>query len=82
MITYKKQSITWLIMSESKVGNTANDIILWSQIRWCRIMAVKKLRFSATVYVKKADISYEWLEVFICVHISLSCQFLKLQLYP
>ena len=31
-------------MSKWRVGNIANDVILWSQTRWCRIMAAKKLR--------------------------------------
>ena len=57
-------------MSESKVGNSAKNVTLWSQIKWCRIMAVKKFHFSAIVYVKKADISYQWLDIFIYLYIS------------
>ena len=33
-------------------------------------MAVKKFHFSAIVYVKKADISYQWLDIFIYLYIS------------
>ena len=33
-------------------------------------MAVKKFHFSAIVYVKKADISYQWLDIFIDLYIS------------
>ena len=33
-------------------------------------MAAKKLRLSITVYVKKADISYQWLDIFIYLYIS------------
>ena len=35
-------------------------------------MAAKKLRLSITVYVKKADISYQWLDIFIYLYISIS----------
>ena len=33
-------------------------------------MAAKKLRLSITAYVKKADISYQWLDIFIYLYIS------------
>ena len=57
-------------MSESRAGNIANGVKLWSRITWCRIMAAKKLRLSITAYVKKADISYQWLDIFIYLYIS------------
>ena len=57
-------------MLESRAGNIANDVILWSRIRWCQIMAAKKLCLSEAVYLKMADISYQWSDIFIYLYIS------------
>ena len=71
MITYKKQSITWLIMSESKVGNTANDVNIVEPNKMMPNYGSQKVTFLSNCICEKGRYFVPMVRcIYICAYFS------------
>ena len=71
MITYKKQSITWLIMSESKVGNTANDVNIVEPNKMMPNYGSQKVTFLSNCICEKGRYFVRMVRcIYICAYFS------------